>query len=659
MSEVKILPKGWKIKKLGEVCHILAGYGFPKDLQGLSSGQFPFYKVGDISKNVKAGHRYLELCDNYIDEKTLLQLKAKPYPQNTVVFAKIGESLKLNRRAIINVPGIVDNNAIGLKANEKICNDLFLYNFLTTVKLEDYSKATTVPSVRKSEIEDIAFILPPLSAQTAIVSKIEELFSELDKGIENLRTAQQQLRIYRQSVLKSAFEGRLTNGGSVPQKGTESAPDGSNPLPTRELPQGWKWVNLKDICKIIGGVTKGKDFKGKATILLPYLRVANVQDGYLNLKEIKTIEVLPEDEQKYALEYGDILYTEGGDKDKLGRGTIWINEVARCIHQNHIFRARPLSKDNISKFIAYYSQTRFAKDYFYKHGKQTTNLASINLTILSNLPIPFCSPIEQQQIVQEIERRLTVADKMDKSIRNSLLQAEALRQSILKMAFEGRLVSEASAAMEKPKPKPISPPSLKEAKPKSKPKNDHWYKVQIMGYILHYSKTKGIEHGEMTLAKYTYLIDKIYDVKTGYEFERGHLGPYSIEMKKIVNDKKFFDHVDNHLELKDSKTIFKYSNAEETKVQKGIKDLCEIFGTYPVNRKAHKIELLATVCKVLEDIKSTDFAKVRKSMKEWKINLTTTHFKNKAEKFTEAETKKCIEFIIQKGWEKKLIEAGA
>ena len=160
MSEIKDIPEHWQIKKLGEVCAILSGYGFPKNIQGSSSGEFPFYKVGDISKNVKAGYRTLNLCDNYIDAKTLLNLKAKPFPINTIVFAKIGEGLKLNRRAILGIPGIVDNNVVGVKAIENVCDDMFLFNFLTTVKLEDYSKATTVPSVRKSEIEQILFPLP-------------------------------------------------------------------------------------------------------------------------------------------------------------------------------------------------------------------------------------------------------------------------------------------------------------------------------------------------------------------------------------------------------------------------------------------------------------------------------------------------------------------
>jgi len=268
------IPKHWQIKKLGEICEILPGYGFPKDLQGLKTGEFPFYKVGDISKNVKAGKRILELCDNYIDKKTLLKLKAKPYPKNTIVFAKIGEGLKLNRRAIINAPGIVDNNAIGLKAIENICEDLFLYNYLTTVKLEDYSKATTVPSVRKSEIEEIPFPLPPLLEQKAIVSKIEELLSDLENGRQQLLTAQQQLKVYRQSLLKAAFEGKLTN------KNVKGG----------ELPTGWKLVKTGDVIDIINnGYTPTKEYLSEGKGEIPFIKVYNLNfDGTLNFKKNPT-----------------------------------------------------------------------------------------------------------------------------------------------------------------------------------------------------------------------------------------------------------------------------------------------------------------------------------------------------------------------------------
>lgn len=342
-------------------------------------------------------------------------------------------------------------------------------------------------------LEKIFIPIPPLAEQHRIVEKIEELFSDLDKGIESLKTTQQQLKIYRQAVLKWAFEGRLTakwreekkqqgelksaeelldqikaerekrdrtqlqewheavktweaNGkqGKKPGK-----PRTLKELPSLteneivelpKLPDKWRWERLGNLADIIGGVTKGRKLEGKETINLPYLRVANVQDGYLDLNEIKYIDVLPSDLEKYCLLYGDILYTEGGDRDKLGRGTLWKSEIENCIHQNHIFRARLLNNYLLSLFVAYFSSTRTAKDYFYRRAKQTVNLASINMTILSNFPIPVLSELEQIEVIQEIEFRLSICDRLEATITENLTRAEALRQSILKQAFEGKLV---------------------------------------------------------------------------------------------------------------------------------------------------------------------------------------------------------------------------
>lgn len=419
MIDQNELPKGWEVKKLGEVGKIVSG-GTPSTANLYYwNGNIPWITPADLSgyesKQIEKGRKS-------ITELGLQNSSARLIPKGSVLFSS---------RAPIGYVAIAANEVCtnqGFKSvvPDKNTSSNYLYYFLKASKdkAEKAASGTTFKEISLKSFSDLQIPLPPLPEQHRIVAKIEALFSQLDNGIAQLKTAQAQLKVYRQAVLKWAFEGRLTN----------------KDLQEGELPEGWKWVKLNEICQIVGGVTKGRDFKGQATIYLPYLRVANVQDGYLDLKEVKTIEVLPLDQAKYKLVYGDILYTEGGDKDKLGRGTIWKNEIENCIHQNHIFRARPIRKGIESSYIAYFSQTKLAKDYFFKHGKQTTNLASINLTILSNLPIPLATNDEQHRIVQEIESRLSVCDKLEETITQALQQSEALRQSILKRAFEGRLV---------------------------------------------------------------------------------------------------------------------------------------------------------------------------------------------------------------------------
>ncbi len=413
MSEIRDIPEHWEIKKLGEVCDVLDNLRKPinsTERQQRISGKteselYPYYgATGQVG-----------WIDSFLtnDEYILIGEDGAPF-------------LDIYKDKAYKIKGKtwVNNHAHILKGKEPFLIDDFALYYLNSINYREFVNGTTRLKLTKSNLVEIPFVVPPLAEQQAIVAKIEELLSELDNGKQQLQTALQQLKVYRQSLLKWAFEGKLTHTN----------------VKEGELPDGWKWVKLNEICKIIGGVTKGKDYKNQKTIPLPYLRVANVQDGYLDLRTIKEIDVLPTDLDKFRLIYGDILYTEGGDKDKLGRGTIWKSEIDNCIHQNHIFRARPLSETSNSKYIAYFSQTRAAKSYFYKNGKQTTNLASINLTILSGLPVPLCSQNEQQLIVDELESKLTICDNVEETIKQSLEQAETLRQSILKKAFEGKLV---------------------------------------------------------------------------------------------------------------------------------------------------------------------------------------------------------------------------
>lgn len=419
------LPPNWTWVTLGEVCEKISNGANTKQFDEKIG--FPISRIETIwNENIDLNRvKYINENDpEFIDKYSL--------KKDDILFSHINSDIHLGKTAIFKnqVSTLIHGtNLLLIRLKKDVSSDFFNYQFKYKRKKGEFiaiaQKSVNQSSINQQKLKSIKFILPPFEVQKDIISKIEELFSELDKGIEQLKTIRKQLKNYRQAVLKWAFEGRLTN---------EVVKD-------KELPKGWKIEILKSVCNIIGGVTKGRDFKGKETIYLPYLRVANVQDGYLDLKEIKKIEVLTTDKEKYKLLIGDILYTEGGDKDKLGRGTIWRGEIKDCIHQNHIFRARPISDNFNSQYISYYSQTKSAKNYFFKHGKQTTNLASINLTILSNLPIPICSINEQIKIVQEIESRLSVADKMEETINQSLQQAEALRQSILKKAFEGKLVA--------------------------------------------------------------------------------------------------------------------------------------------------------------------------------------------------------------------------
>ena len=209
---------------------------------------------------------------------------------------------------------------------------------------------------------------------------------------------------------------------------------------TGDLPPGWAWASLSDIAELKGGITKGQARKASEVLRsVPYLRVANVQRGFLDLDEVKQIEATENEINELRLLPGDVLFTEGGDRDKLGRGWIWRGEIPECIHQNHILRARLYTPDLESKLISWYGNS-FGQQYFVDQGKQTTNLASINLTKLSAFQIPLPPASEQHRIVAEIEKQFTRLDAGIAALERARANLKRYRASVLKAACEGRLV---------------------------------------------------------------------------------------------------------------------------------------------------------------------------------------------------------------------------
>lgn len=402
---VEELPSGWVISKLSDIASINMGQSPPSDTYNFEGIGLPFFQgkaeFGEIYPEVK---KYCSAPLKVADKDDIL----------ISVRAPIGPTNLAPQRCCIG------RGLASIKTFGNISHRYILY-YLRLIEKEiiELGTGSTFKAVSKTNIENIEIVIPSLEIQNAIVSKIEELFSELDNASLRLNELIPKLDIYKQSFFKWTF-----NDQTIFSKKD--------------------FMLLKDICAIAGGVTKGRNLTEKETIELPYLRVANVQDGYLDLTEVKTISVLLSDKEKYRLQYGDILYTEGGDRDKLGRGTVWKDEVKDCIHQNHVFRARLSTTDFDARYISYYSQSKDAKDYFFVNGKQTTNLASINISILSSLPIPICSIEDQLRIVEKIDYYLSIYSYSKTNIQQSLQEIKILKNSILTKAYTGKLISIAS-----------------------------------------------------------------------------------------------------------------------------------------------------------------------------------------------------------------------
>jgi type I restriction enzyme S subunit len=169
------------------------------------------------------------------------------------------------------------------------------------------------------------------------------------------------------------------------------------------IPDGWKRLSLHQLALIQTGVAKGKkDIKNP--IECPYLRVANVQDGHLDLAEVKTIRIASNELNRYSLRHGDVLMTEGGDFDKLGRGFVWEEQIPGCLHQNHVFAVRPDTSKLDPYFLSYQAGSSYGKGYFVSCSKQSTNLASINSSQLKEYPV-LLPPLQEQKAIVLIVQR--------------------------------------------------------------------------------------------------------------------------------------------------------------------------------------------------------------------------------------------------------------
>jgi restriction endonuclease S subunit len=311
--------------------------------------------------------------------------------------------------------------------NEKIISE-YLYYFLkaSKQKAEKVASGTTFKEISLKSFAELEIPLPSTSEQANIVSKIEELFSELDKGIEELKTAQQQLKVYRQVVLKWAFEGKLTN---------KDVKEG-------ELPKSWKLVKTKDVIEIINnGYTPTKEFLSEGSGEVPFIKVYNLNfNGTLNFAKNPTFipAAIHQKELKRSICLpGDVLINIVGPP--LGKLSIVTNQYPEWNINQAIVMFRANEKV-LSKYLSYFLQNPVTINWLEGTSKATAGQWNVKVSTCREIPFPICSVEEQQQIVEEIESRLSVCDKIEETITNSLKQSEALRQSILKKAFEGKLI---------------------------------------------------------------------------------------------------------------------------------------------------------------------------------------------------------------------------
>jgi type I restriction enzyme S subunit len=200
--------------------------------------------------------------------------------------------------------------------------------------------------------------------------------------------------------------------------------------PAGEIPVDWGWATLDSVAVVQTGLSKSSNRSGNF-VRLPYLRVANVQDGHFSLEEIKEIDVPKDQVERFSVKKGDLLLTEGGDFDKLGRGAVWNGQIESCVHQNHLFVVRGKPSIIDQRFLASYTQSPKGRTYFQSCSKQSTNLASINSSQLKKLPVPLPPVHEQRKIADILGTWDEALVTLDALIAAKTHQKKALMQHLL------------------------------------------------------------------------------------------------------------------------------------------------------------------------------------------------------------------------------------
>lgn len=467
------LPIGWVVGDLGDVCDILDAQRIPvnaeerkKRIAKKSEAElYPYYgATGEVGK-----------IDDYIfdGQFVLLGEDAAPFFDSSKDTAYLAKGKFW-----------VNNHAHIIKSS--ILHDSFLCFFLNQFNFEGYVSGTTRLKLPQGSMKQIPVKFPSINEQNRIVDKIETLFSEVDAGIANLTLAKRQLEQYRQSLLKHAFEGKLTakwrekHGKALPSadelleqiqtarqnhydqqmadweqaveaweeedkegkkprkpnalKKLESIAD-LNEINLPKLPSSWLWERLGLMTL---SVEYGTSTKSEKQGLVPVLRMGNMQNGIIDWDDLVFTSGTDEIE-KYALKKGDVLFNRTNSPELVGKTSIILSDT-KAIFAGYLIRVNQLDSIVYSKYLNYFLGSHIAKQYGNFVKTDGVNQSNINGQKLMNYPFPYCSLDEQVLIVAELDKKIGTADKFKEEIESTIKKLVNLKTSILHKAFQGKLV---------------------------------------------------------------------------------------------------------------------------------------------------------------------------------------------------------------------------
>lgn len=331
------------------------------------------------------------------------------------------------RVGLVSEPGIITSAYLSLR-----CHDVYnpyyanyMLKALDAQKIFHGMGSGVRLTLGYPEFSKIKFPVPPREEQDQIVRYLDWKVSCINKLIHGYQRQIKLLEERRLFVINEAVTKGIDNGTSFKDSGIRWI---------GEIPVHWHVVSLKRCATLRSGITLGKKYPRNVELIeVPYLRVANVQNGYIDISDVATLLVTQEEAEKYRLSAGEVLMTEGGDRDKLGRGSVWNGSISPCIHQNHVYAVKTNEKKLNNRFLEYLTVSNVAREYFDLTATKTTNLASTNSSKVLAFPIPLPPVDEQQRIVEYLIQS-------DEKIQ--MAKARIQKQVLLMQEYRTRLISD-------------------------------------------------------------------------------------------------------------------------------------------------------------------------------------------------------------------------
>jgi type I restriction enzyme, S subunit len=443
MGKQNYIPQNWAISSLREVALVNPTLDKSAFDDGLEVSFVPMPAVEaetgriDVSQTKKFG----EVKKGYT-----------PFQRGDVLFAKITPCMENGKMAV--VPDL--HNSIGfgstefhvLRAYEGV-ESKFLYYFVSSKSFRYDAEHNMAGAVGQKRVptpyfEKCGIPLPPTNEQKRIVALIEELFSELDKGIETFKTAREQLKVYRQAVLKQAFEGKLTAHWRENNFDTirlQNFISGKEIKDFPELPEGWLYTQLGEVIEEPKyGTSKKCDYDING---IGVLRIPNIVSGVVDSTDLKFANFDAEEINTYSLHQGDILtIRSNGSVSIVGKCALVREQDEKFLYAGYLIRLRPNKELILPEFLNYVLTSHLLRTQIERKAKSTSGVNNINSGELQSLVIPICGTEEQDEVVKILKERLSIIERFEETIEEELQRSEAVRQAILKKAFSGRLVAQ-------------------------------------------------------------------------------------------------------------------------------------------------------------------------------------------------------------------------